>query len=330
MGDVNDGFAELHQGGRLARDSEGEFRAWKIDGEPVSGLYGSQSLEAAIKDHLEMTQPLGVYPIRPEDDHVKWAAVDWDTGDSDSLIHAVNVYSVLEKLEITSWIELSRSKGCHLWVYFSDWIHAKTARTAMIAACQLVDAPIVEVYPKQSASNGGWGNGLRLPYAKVRPEGRQVMIQKSKETIVPIPIKEFVSKALKNRTETEKIIDLKSRFIKPKEIKPRPNRLRKPSHHTNELHGLARHIFEEGPKPKSRNGKVVSDRSEMLFTFACDLFRQGYDSHSVEMWVAKCDQRWGGKFASRKDGAQRIRELVSAALRKHSTPTLSFSSRENN
>jgi hypothetical protein len=206
-----------------------------------------------------------------------------------------------------------------------DWMPAGIVRTAMMAACQLVEAPVTEVYPKQISAEEGWGNGLRLPYARVRPEGRQVIVTAGQHgELVPVPLEGFVYAAIQSRASTAQINELASRYVKPKPVEPsRESRMVRP-HHSQDLKGLAAHIMANGPRSTHRDGKVIADRSSMLFTFACELFRQGYDDHSVEMWVAKCDQQWGGKFAGRKDGAQRIRELVGKARHNFQQPSLSF------
>lgn len=313
-------FAELFAGGRLARDLDGEFRPWKIDDQPVEAT--GPALEAAVERHLDGAVPIGVYPIRPTDtgDMVHWGAVDWDIGDHDSLVHACNVRAVLNELMVPSWVELSRSKGVHLWVFIEGWMPAKQMRTALMAACQLVDAPITEVYPKQATTDGGWGNGLRLPYPRVRPAGRQVMLT---ATMGEYPLDEFVNNALNDPASPESLRETAAHWLPPKPDPPKPTRRRlRKSRHNSELTGLAAHIWNQGPRAVNRGEKVVYDRSQMMHTFACELFRQEYDTNSVEILVAELDQRHGGKFTNRSDGARRIRDLVSHARAVYSQPQL--------
>jgi len=314
-------FAQLFAGGRLARDLDGVFRPWKIDDQPVDAT--GSSLEAAVERHLDGAVPIGVYPIRPTDtgDMVHWGAIDWDIGDHDSMIHALNVSAVLHELEIPSWIELSRSKGVHLWVFIEDWMPAEQMRTAMLAACQIVDAPTTEVYPKQTTTAGGWGNGLRLPYPRVRPAGRQVMVT---PTMGEYPLDEFVNTALENLGSAEALRETARHWVPPKPPEPqRPTRQRlQKSRHDSELTGLAAHIWDHGPKAVQRGDKIVYDRSQMLHAFACELFRQEYDNNSIEILVAELDNRHGGKFTHRADGARRIRDLVSHARAVYSQPQL--------
>lgn len=322
MGELLEPFAELHQGGRLARDLGGDFRPWKIDGNAVPA--DRTALLGALPDHLEGSVPLGVYPIAERAEHlgkpmVHWGAVDWDVGDEESLIHAINTTMVLAELDITAWIELSRSKGCHLWLYSTHWIPAATMRTALLAACQLVDAPVTEVYPKQPTTGGGWGNGLRLPYPGSRPMGRQCVID---DRMGEYPLDEWVRTAYAERAEPDQIYFLAERYVQPQSERPASAPLEaRRSHHEGELKGLANHIWKNGPRIGPKGGY---DRSSMLHTFACELFRQGYMSSSVEILVAHLDRRWGQKYVGRKDGAQRIKELVSRAQVIHNQPSFKW------
>lgn len=310
-------FAELHQGGRLARDIDGDFRPWKLGGQPVAAHGDYYEI---ISGHLAGDCPIGVYPLL--DDTVHWGAIDWDLGDEESLIHAVNVHAVLEAIGIATWVELSRSKGCHLWLYCAEWMPARTMRLALIAACGLVDAPITEVYPKQETADGGWGNGLRLPYPKVRPMGRQCVVTPQ---LTEWSFYDFVETAFETRATAESIVSLAKRAARPTPpppptfSQPDPSRPRR-SRHDGGLTGLAQHIWDNGPR-MADNGTTY-DRSRMLHTFACELFRQDYDTGSIEMLVARLDQRWGQKFVARRDGAQRIKDLVGKARGVYMQPKL--------
>jgi|TARA_R110000765_G_scaffold14152_3_gene41685 hypothetical protein len=318
-------FASLHEGGRLALDADGAFRPWKIDGEPVPAM--GEPLDIGVEGHLNGGSPLGVYPLvlRPDGSFVvRWGAVDWDIGDTDSFIHALNVSQVLKQLGAVSWIELSRSKGCHLWLYTDEWVPAGTMRAALINACDLASAPTTEVYPKQDhldVSTGGWGNGLRLPYPLTRPFGRQVMIGPN---MTALEVSSWVYDAYEFRTPAETIESIAVTWKKdtqpPPPIAPiatRPTQRR--SHHEGDLKGLAKHIWSNGPR---MGPKGNYDRSTMLHTFACELFRQGYLGSSVEMLVARLDQRWGQKFVGRADGARRIKDLVAKAHGVYTQPKL--------
>ncbi len=132
---------------------------------------------------------------------VCWGCVDWDMGEEEASIHARNVQETLRQLNIASWIERSRSKGYHLWVFFTEPVPARPVREGLIAVCNIVDAPITEVNPKQIELTGkGWGNGVRLPYPKGAAEGRNTVV--TFPPMVPegdLTVDEFVDRAMRSR-----------------------------------------------------------------------------------------------------------------------------------
>ncbi|SVB93407.1 uncharacterized protein METZ01_LOCUS246261, partial [marine metagenome] len=164
--DIANGFAMLFRGGKVALDSGDEFRPWRLDSGGFQPADGKDWLSIAY-DHLWTGPSVGVYPLvlHEEEFDVYWGCVDWDTGPAESMIHARNVRMALKQLGLVGWVERSRSKGFHLWVFFTDAVPAVDARRGLIGVCDLVEAPTTEVNPKQVELSGrGWGNGVRLPY----------------------------------------------------------------------------------------------------------------------------------------------------------------------
>ena len=153
------GFADLFRGGKVAIDT-GEFRPWtNHDGTFIEAQ--GEEYETKIADHLQAEPAIGVYPLFAQDDGLKvyWGCVDLDEGMQESYAHAKNIHQVLKQLDVQSWIERSRSKGFHLWVFFTQPMYARDVRTGLLAACDLVEAPTKEVNPKQvELSERGWGN----------------------------------------------------------------------------------------------------------------------------------------------------------------------------
>ena len=110
----------------------------------------TESYSTRIQNHLLGVRPMGVYPMvdHPNDGWVvTWGCVDFDEGDLPSWVHAVNLQAVLHTFGITAWIERSRSKGYHVWVFLKGWTEAALVRRALLAACQIVDAPTKEINP---------------------------------------------------------------------------------------------------------------------------------------------------------------------------------------
>ena len=112
-------FAQLFRGGRVAKD-DGDFRPWQTADGGYIPADGKDFL-IVVEDHLKDSPAIGVYPLVAQDDGIKvwWGCVDFDEGIEESYIHAKNLREVLKQLGVTSWVERSRSKGFHVWVFFT-------------------------------------------------------------------------------------------------------------------------------------------------------------------------------------------------------------------
>ena len=100
----------------------------------------SRLYDEAFTLHLEGDNPIGAYPIFLTGDgwRVSWGCVDFDEGDFDSWIHAQNLRNILDRYSIRAWVERSRSKGYHVWVFGAATVSAETMRHALFYACELV------------------------------------------------------------------------------------------------------------------------------------------------------------------------------------------------
>lgn len=311
--DLIDNFAALHQGGAVA-DAGDEFRPRKDpDGKPTA--HEGAAYIAAVHEHLFGDYPLGVYSLMPTSPAtVWWGAVDWDVDpDKDypehSLIHAANVTQVLDMYGVVSFTEISRSKGVHLWVYASEQVEAKTMRNALMAACQVVKAPVVEVYPKQIALSGkGFGNGIRLPYPHIGRPGKQIVRRGS----WTLSLEEFVSEAMNNRYPASKFEELTE--LAPKAVTPSPVPQRRFKWNKGQRLGhVSQEIMERGPA--MIDGKI--DRSKSMFTLAVGMVRAGYSQNQAVQALSDWDARWAHKFTDRPDAEQRYADMFAAAERRH-------------
>ena len=135
--DLLEDFTQLHNGNTIAYVKD------RI--KPVKQI-NREDFQQAMSEHLSGDQPIGVYPLWERNNvwMVDWVAVDLDEGDI-SDIHADNLVALLDKLNIKSWKEPSRSKGYHVWVYLKEPLSASLARKGMIGACRTVDFTIREV-----------------------------------------------------------------------------------------------------------------------------------------------------------------------------------------
>lgn len=289
-----------NEGGSLRCESENDFRT-------------------RIEKHLERGggYAIGVYPV---DAHnmVHWGCVDWDDGYERSWPDALNTHNILKALGVTSWIERSRSKGYHLWVFAEQWVPAKTMRHALIAACELVDAPIREVNPKQvSLDAGAVGNYVRVPYPGMigrkfgyvapgmqKPENEDCNVPQTISAIeaqiwddvhVACGLGPFIKMALDARTPTAKLEELAARYTPPATIDP--GDLDDTVHEldpmlSRRLKPLTFLVVKDGPLPDEFTGKI--DRSAGLFKLGRQLWEDGNVSYQ-EAWDVMCaaDRNWG-------------------------------------
>jgi hypothetical protein len=235
-----------------------------------------------VDAHLRGTKPMGVYPVRA-DNTCRWLCIDWDT--QDALQHAEVAHLAFNMLGITSWVERSRSKGFHLWVFFSEDVHSATARRAGLAACQISGASAKEVNPKQDVLvEGMLGNYVRTPY----PGGcgiRQVVVDGSNTAM---DVHTFVERALAGRATAKQIADVAALYIEPpKPVAPRPDPRALEGDAVKRMGGLAFTVWQDGPLEGG-------DRSDALFKLVC-LLREGGKHTSSEAFalLQDADERWG-------------------------------------
>lgn len=308
MNDTATAFATLFAGGAIATDTADGFRPLE-DAPPL--------LELCRKHLSTVDAGIGVYPLYGDetDDgvvyRVNWGCVDFDEGEDDSRIHADNLELVLHRLGVKGWVERSRSKGYHVWVFFSEPLLARSVREGLIGVCSVVDAPIKEVNPKQIELTGkGWGNGVRLPYPFFHAPGRNVVLSGG----VEMTPESFASTALSSRCTPEAWKAVRAVY-KPPEPPPPRNVYQ---YGGGTLEGLAGAIRRGGPRPI--HGKPEGDRSSTLFNLACAMVRQGYDNGAIMKELESADEDWGAKYAKRLDGRQRLWETVVKASRVAGVP----------
>ena len=283
-----------------------------------------------MRDHLTgASPPIGVYPMVSNE--VKWGCVDFDEGDEESLVHARNLQNILFAVGITSWIERSRSKGYHVWVFATEWVDAVTMRHALWWAADTVGAPTREVNPKQTELlDGQLGNYVRLPYpgmlslSSVSWMERRAVIKFFEDVAHVGPIFSltawaFINAAYESTVDHLTLASVAARYSAP--VKKAPARspfqdsptFSNTDSHTR-LTGLAHTMLEGGTY------KIDGDRSDHLYKLARQIREDGTHSFlETVALVTECDARMegthpkGAKFAPRVDGAQRIHELVEKA-----------------
>ena len=146
---------------------------------PVSGQV--RQVKAPVTDkvilsHLQGKQPYGVYLLKG--DRTRAVVADFDTHDRFQPVEFMNVAS---HYKISSYIERSKSKGYHVWIFFGQGgVPACKARLVVKNILDEIEAPDTEFFPKQNSlesSNLQFGNFINAPlFGALVPKGKTVFI----------------------------------------------------------------------------------------------------------------------------------------------------------
>jgi superfamily II DNA or RNA helicase len=130
-------------------------------------------IDKVIHEHLIGKHVIGLYPLI-EGDYCWFLAIDFDKS---TWKHDATVFTgTCREYEIPYSLERSRSgNGCHIWIFFSEPIPAKTARnlgtlilTRSIELCHTIALDSYDrLFPNQDTlPKGGFGNLIALPLQK--------------------------------------------------------------------------------------------------------------------------------------------------------------------
>ena len=137
--------------------------------------------EEVIRAHLTGRRSYGVYLLVGEKTGA--LAVDFDQND---LSLPIAYVAGARRYDISAYIETSKSKGYHVWIFFEQGgVVAHKAR--LVAAKILADMgkPQTEVFPKQDVLANGisYGNFINAPlFGRLVPKGRTVFVDPADPT----------------------------------------------------------------------------------------------------------------------------------------------------
>jgi len=267
-----------------------------------------------FQEHLEGVEAIGVYPIVPSkgDYKVVWGCSDFDT--AEAWTHAKLLHDALWAAGLSPWIERSRSKGFHVWVFCMDLVPASAMRNMLLAAHQVADVPATEVNPKQTRlAQGQYGNYVRLPYPNALDLSTtaQRIIDPSAGPDMPIPFSSFVNAAVHSRVSPERVMELAAMYVEPP----------KAAHTMNdydfqdvnlleamrELNALGQVIWRDGPLQGQDRSRALSRLGHVCVT-------SGLNPSQTKAVLKSADQRWG-KYHLRADCDRELDKLV---IRVHS------------
>jgi len=253
--------------------------------------------------HLDGVQAVGVYPMVPINDiyHVAWGCSDIDI---DDLAGARKIQSALQAVDVVSFVERSRSKGYHVWVFAENVVPASDMRRMLLCAHQVAEYPAREVNPKQETlGRGQYGNYVRLPYFNAEDMStphRRILDDDNK----PMHLNEFVSSALMSRTRRELIADLAKLWKEP--VTPPAvidmSQTIGVKEALMQLSPLGKVIWRDGPLP-------TKDRSTTLARLGHECVRSCMSPSETKIVLLDADRRWG-KYHLRPNGELEIDKLV--------------------
>ena len=214
-------------------------------------------------------------------------------------------------------MEITRSRGRHVWVFAETWVPAKTMRYALLVASEVAGTPTREINPKQTElPEGALGNYVRLPYPNsLRQDGPEYQQGPERYMVAGsfqrdgYHLSEFVEMALKTRA-TQPQLEHAAGFYAPPPPPIEVSEHATPvcdAHLTKQLSPLAWTIFSKGPLEGS-------DRSGTLFRLTHHCKEDGLPPEGALSIITAADEAWG-KFSARADGAQRLKQMVSSVYR---------------
>lgn len=295
------------------------------------GIEAGQCIKDAVTVRhygRHLTEPgcaIGIYPLI-YDPHLaeRWSArmgghigghfVCWGCSDIDNpadpesaLTYAANLERTLRALELDAWIERTKSKGFHVWVFADEWVPAIVMRRALLVAHQVAGVTATEVNPKQVDLTGkSYGNYVNLPFPyDYKGTERRCVID---DELGPIPLYTFVEVAHEERNSFDALHLAAKLYVEP--TLPGVGRpIGEPNGSAKELSrrlpGLAYTIWEKGPL----QGR---DRSNTLQRFAHLCAESEVGASDAFALLVDADERWG-KFYDRADGESHLRRMIEVA-----------------
>ena len=140
--------------------------------------------DTVILDHLTGRKPYGVFLLVKN--KIRAIAVDFDTHDR---LPPYNFVKQAEHYDLEAYIETSKSKGHHVWMFFDEkGVLAFKARLVVRNILDDIEQPDTEVFPKQDEldSHVRYGNWINAPlFGRLAPKGKTVFVDY--KTFKPFP-----------------------------------------------------------------------------------------------------------------------------------------------
>lgn len=136
-----------------------------------------QLSDEVLLNHFQFgTAHVGVYPLL-DDGTSYWISIDFDNWQFEEVKKCSDRLS--SHYQLPNYLEKSKSKGYHLWLFFDGPISAwKSRLVAKHIVEEVAGGKPYELFPKQNnLSEGGFGNYINLPlYYPLAKEGKTVFL----------------------------------------------------------------------------------------------------------------------------------------------------------
>jgi len=242
--------------------------------------------DTVILDHLTGKKPYGVHLLVKN--KIRAIAVDFDTPDR---LLPYNFVNQAEHYKIAAYIETSKSKGYHVWMFFDEkGVLAFKARLVVRNILDDIEESNTEVFPKQDEldSHVRFGNWINAPlFGGLVPKGKTVFVHL--RTFKPYPNQwDFLETVTKHdESVLDEIIEINNLSAEP-ENKPQTPNTPKKGLNSYSLPPCARIILKDGVSQYQR----VS-----CFRLAVHLKRLGIPDDIAEVvlkvWASKNQPKQG-------------------------------------
>jgi hypothetical protein len=235
--------------------------------------------DRVVYDHLKGYRPYGVYLL--VEDRTRAIAVDFD---SENRLTVVNFVNKANDYGISAYIERSKSKGYHVWIFFEEQgVSAAKARLVAHHLLKEIEEPRTEVYPKQDETNkkNPYGSFINAPlFGPLVLQGKTVFLDP--QDFIPYPDQWTLLESVNKPSETtlNDIIEINSlSFSSPSE---------NPKHDTE--NGNSRFILPICARRILQDG-VSRFQRDSCFRLAVHLKRTGFPSDitaaALKAWALK-------------------------------------------
>lgn len=281
----------------------GRMDAYGLDMPDGGGAAVRQPVTTRLVDeHLDGTAGIGIYPMWKMDGDwwVKWGCCDIDTGD---WMEAYALARTLQAMGFYPFIERSRSKGWHVWVFASKPVKARTMRRALKVAYATIGLPAKEANPKaETLLDHQLGNYVRLPYkGQGKVLGNRQVIMQNWDAVgdgEPISVVTFLA----NFDELYRVPPMTVEHWASKWREPERPKLELSLDDTVDLadiQGPMRTLIENPP----------DDRSGGLVRLAGMAAKLGWNPAEIYTLLVKVDALWG-KYTGRMDAEGYYQDIV--------------------